>query len=204
VAVTAEPAVDRGGAEIRGLTADEVEQRRVEGRVNHVPDRTSRSYADIVRGNVFTRFNAIIASLAAVVLVVGHPFDALFAAVMVLNTIIGIFQEVRAKQTLDELRVLVAPSFRVLRDGEVHSLPAGELVVDDCVLLTAGDQVPVDAVLLEGDGLEVDESALTGEAEPVVKSTGDEVLSGSAVVAGSAAVRAVRVGDEAWIGSFEW
>ncbi|HEY3486114.1 MAG TPA: HAD-IC family P-type ATPase, partial [Ilumatobacteraceae bacterium] len=182
-----------------GLTTADVAERRAAGRVNRVPDRTSRSYGEIVRSNVFTRFNAIIAVLAAVVLVVGHPIDALFAGVMVLNVIVGIVQEVRAKQTLDGLKVLVAPSFTVRRDGAESRVAAQELVVDDCVLLASGDQVPLDAKVLEATGLEVDESPLTGEADPVAKSVDDEVLSGSTVVAGSATVVAIRVGEEAWI-----
>jgi cation-transporting ATPase E len=188
-----------GTSTLDGLTSAQVAERVAAGHVNTVPERTSRSYGEIVRSNVFTRFNAIIAALAGVVLAVGEPFDALFAGVMVLNTVIGIVQEARAKQTLDGLRVLVAPTFRVRRDGDVTDVGAGDLVLDDIVLLAAGDQVPVDAVVLAEEGLEVDESALTGEADPVAKDVDDEVRSGSAVVAGSAEVRATRVGDDAWV-----
>jgi magnesium-transporting ATPase (P-type) len=182
-----------------GLTAAEVADRHARGQSNKVPERTSRSYTDIVRANVLTRFNAIIAALAAVVLVVGHPIDAVFAFVLLFNTAIGIVQEVRAKRTLDRLRVLIAPTIAVLRDGRQTDVLPGELVLDDVVLLAVGDQVPVDGRVLESSGLEVDESALTGEADPVAKQVGDEVLSGSAVVSGSASVVAVRVGEQAWI-----
>jgi magnesium-transporting ATPase (P-type) len=181
------------------LTAVEVADRHAYGQVNTVPERTSRSYTGIVRANVLTRFNAIIAALATVVLVVGHPIDAVFAFVLVFNTAIGIVQEVRAKRTLDRLRVLIAPTIGVVRDGAPTEVLPGELVLDDVVLLAVGDQVPVDGRVLESSGLEVDESALTGEADPVPKQVGDEVLSGSAVVSGSAAVVAVRVGEQAWI-----
>ena len=183
----------------RGLTRSEVDERRAAGRVNRVPDRTSRTYGDIVRSNIFSRFNAIISVLAGVIFVVGDPIDALFALVMVLNTAIGIVQEARAKHTLDHLRVLIAPTITVIRDGAEQSVAPADLVVDDLVRLSAGDQVPVDATVVESNALEVDESALTGEADPVPKQVGDEVQSGSAVIAGSALVVAVRVGDDAWI-----
>jgi cation-transporting ATPase E len=163
------------------------------------PERSSRSYLDIVRANVLTRFNALVAGLAVVVLAAGEPFDALFAFVMVFNVVIGIVQEVRAKRTLDALRVLVAPSYRVERDGTAVQVRAEELVVGDVVLLGAGDEIPIDGRVLRSTGLEVDESALTGESEPVGKVDGDEVLSGSIAVAGSAAVVAERVGNDAWI-----
>ncbi len=182
-----------------GLTSSEVAQRRAAGRVNAVPDRTSRTYGSIVRSNVLTRFNAIITVLAGIILVVGHPIDALFALVMVLNTGIGIVQEVRAKRTLDQLKVLIAPTIMVRRDGIEQPVTPPELVIDDLIELRQGDQVPVDAVVVESRALEVDESALTGEADPVSKRVDDEVQSGSAVIAGSALVVATRVGSDAWI-----
>lgn len=182
-----------------GLTSNEVAARRESGRINRVQDRTSRTYGEIVRRNVLTRFNAIITALAVVVFVVGSPIDALFAGIMVVNIAIGVIQEVRAKRTLDRLRILIAPTVTVRRDGQDARVAADDLVLDDVVLLAAGDQVPVDAVVLESGGLEVDESALSGEADAVSKQVGDEVLSGSAVVAGSASVKAIRVGTDAWI-----
>ncbi|MEZ5265585.1 MAG: HAD-IC family P-type ATPase [Acidimicrobiales bacterium] len=162
-------------------------------------DRSSRSYAEIVRANVVTRFNAILAVLAAVVIAVGHPLDALFAGVLVLNTAVGLAQEIRAKRTLDRLRVLVAPMVVVRRDGVEHRVGPGEVIVGDLVQLRAGDQVPVDADVTEARGLELDESSLTGESDAVAKHPGDEVLSGSAVVAGGGWARAVRVGADARI-----
>ncbi|MEL6893935.1 MAG: cation-translocating P-type ATPase, partial [Actinomycetota bacterium] len=183
----------------RGLTTAEVEERRAAGKVNHIPDRTSRTYLGIVRSNVFTRFNALISALAVVILVVGELVDALFAGVMLLNTAIGIVQESRAKRTLDRLRVLIAPTIGVVRDGAEESVDPEELVVDDLVVLRSGDQVPVDAVVVVSRALEVDESALTGEADPIAKRPGDEVRSGSAVVAGSADAVATHVGSDAWI-----
>jgi len=198
----ADPTVPSGhgtAAEPAGLSETEAAARRAAGRHNVQPDRTSRSYRDIVKANVLTRFTAVIAGLAAVVLVVGEPLDAIFAFVLVCNIVIGVVQEIRAKRTLDRLRVLIAPTVVVRRDGRERPVAPGELVVDDVVVLAVGDQVPVDAVVIESAGLELDESSLTGESDPVPKAAGDEVLSGSAVVAGRAAVQAVRVGHDARI-----
>jgi cation-transporting P-type ATPase E len=182
-----------------GLTSAEVTAARERGDVNTQPTTTSRSYAQIVRANVLTRFNAIITVLAAVVLVVGSPIDAIFAGVMVANIVIGIVQEIRAKWTLDELRILVTPTVTVIRDGTPAPVTPGELVLGDVVELRSGDQVPVDGTILVASELEVDESALTGESDAIAKTVDDEVRSGSAVVAGSAVVRADAVGADAWV-----
>jgi cation-transporting ATPase E len=182
-----------------GLSAAEVEQRRASGQVNRTERRTSRSIGEIVRANIFTRFNAIITVLAGVVLVFGYPIDALFALVMVINAVIGIIQEVRAKRSLDKLTVLIAPTVLVVRDGGELEVDPGDLVVDDLVRLRPGDEVPVDGCVLESDGLEVNESALTGEADAVNKKDQDEVLAGSAVVAGSGLVTATRIGADRWV-----
>jgi cation-transporting ATPase E len=182
-----------------GLTSAEVADRVAAGQVNHRPDRSSRRYGEIVRSNVVTRFNALIGVLAAVVLVFGHPIDAIFALVMVFNTGIGVVQEIRAKQTLDRMRILVTPSVLVERDGVEVEVSTDELVLDDVLRLRTGDQVPVDGLVLEATGLEVDESALTGESDPIRRSVGDDVRSGSAVVGGGAVVRATAVGSSTWI-----
>ncbi len=171
--------------------------RRSEGRANVQPSRTTRRYRDIVKANVATRFTAIIAVLALVVLLVGDPLDAIFAFVLAFNITVGMVQEIRAKRSLDRLQVLTTPTVRVRRAGIERDIAPAEVVLDDVVLLGAGDQVPVDARVSQADGLEVDESSLTGESDPVPKLAGDEVLSGSAVVAGTAVVVAVRVGEQA-------
>ena len=181
-----------------GLTAAEVAERVRRGDVNDVPQRSSRSVADIVRANVFTRFNAILGTLLAVILVVGPIQDALFGFVLVANTGIGILQEWRAKVTLDRLAVLNAPRARVRRDGATHEIGVDGVVLDDVLELQSGDQVAVDGTVLDAAGLEVDESLLSGESEPVVKQPGDTVLSGSFVAAGSGAFRATKVGREAY------
>ena len=184
--------------EVSGLSADEVGQRLRLGLTNEVERHTARSLSSIIRANVATRFNAIISALAVVVLVFGDPIDAMFAVVMILNSSIGIVQEVRAKRSLDALQVLIVPSVNVLRDGATIALDPSDVVIDDVVLLSPGDQVPVDGQVLGSHGLEVDESSLTGESEPVPKRDGDDVLSGSAVVAGTAWTLTTSVGEDCW------
>ncbi len=189
----------RGRREPVGLTSSEVQRRRLAGQTNTIELKTSRSVADIIRANVLTRFNAIIVALLAVVLVYGDPIDAMFGLVMVFNSLIGIVQEVRAKRSLDALRVLVVPEITVYRDGQRRTVAPADLVLGDVLRLESGDQIPVDGPVIDSRGLEVDESALTGESVPVDKPTGSEVLSGSYVVAGSAVVEAGKVGPDSWV-----
>ena len=181
-----------------GLTAAEVADRVARGLVNDVPSAPTRTIGEIVRANLFTRFNLLLGSLLAVILVVGPLQDALFGLVIVANTVVGIVQEVRAKRTLDHLEVVNAPKATVIRDGRVEELAVGQVVLDDVLEAAAGDQVVVDGEVLEAGGLEVDESLLTGESEPVSRQEGDRVLSGSFVVAGAGRYRATRVGREAY------
>ena len=181
-----------------GLTQQEVAERVALGQVNDVPAVPSRTVGQIVRANVFTRFNALLGSLLVVILVVGPIQDALFGFVLIANSGVGIFQELRAKRTLDGLAVLTSPQARIVREGEVREAPVTEVVLDDVLELQPGDQIVVDGEVLEAAALEVDESLLTGESEPVVKSAGQEVLSGSFVAAGSGRFRATRVGAEAY------
>ena len=181
-----------------GLTAQEVAERVALGKVNDVPAVPSRTVGQIVRANVFTRFNALLGSLLVVILIVGPIQDALFGFVLVANAGVGIYQELRAKRTLDSLAVLTSPRARLVRDGHVREAPLTEVVLDDVLELQPGDQVVVDGEVLEALALEVDESLITGEVEPVIKEPGDEVLSGSFVAAGSGRFRATRVGAQAY------
>jgi hypothetical protein len=167
-----------------GLTSAQVAERVAAGETNDTGRRTSRPVSDIIRANVLTRFNAIVGALAAVVLVTGHPQDALFGLVIVANTGIGVIQELRAKRTLDQLSVLNVPTARVVRDAVLE--------------LRSGDQVVVDGQVLQSSGLEIDESLLSGEADPIGKGPGDEAMSGSFVVAGSGRVVATKVGGESY------
>jgi magnesium-transporting ATPase (P-type) len=189
---------ERPRTDPRGLSEVQLRERIERGETNRTEDRSSRSVGEILRANIVTRFNAILGSLAVVIALTGSLKDALFALVLVANTAIGIVQELRAKRTLDRLVVLAAPTARVVRGGVVKEIPVVAVVLDDVLELSAGDQVPVDGVVLESAALEVDESLLTGEAEPVLKGAGDAVLSGSFVVAGSSRIQATRVGEAAY------
>ncbi|WP_369271793.1 cation-translocating P-type ATPase [Streptomyces sp. R11] len=181
-----------------GLTAAEVAERVARGEVNDVPVRSSRSMTDIVRANVFTRFNAIIGVLWVIMLFVAPIQDSLFGFVILANTGIGIVQEWRAKKTLDSLAVIGEARPTVRRDGVADEVSTSEIVLDDLIEIGPGDKAVVDGVCVEADGLEIDESLLTGEADPVVKQPGDQVLSGSFVVAGGGAFQATKVGREAY------
>ncbi|MFF0586102.1 HAD-IC family P-type ATPase [Streptomyces sp. NPDC003781] len=181
-----------------GLTAAGVAERIARGQVNDVPVRSSRSLADIVRANVFTRFNAIIGLLWVIMLIVAPIQDSLFGFVILANTGIGIIQEWRAKKTLDSLAVIGEARPTVRRDGRPTEVSTSEIVLDDVIEIGPGDKAVVDGVCVEADGLEIDESLLTGEADPVVKQPGDQVMSGSFVVAGGGAFRATKVGREAY------
>ncbi|MDH3299415.1 MAG: HAD-IC family P-type ATPase [Acidimicrobiia bacterium] len=181
-----------------GLTSSEAADRQRLGLGNTVTEQTSRPISNIIRANLATRFNAIMASLATIVLLFGHWIDALFAVVAALNSAIGIVQEIRAKRSLDAVQVLVDDDIGVYREGSLVRLPPSQLVVDDVFRLEVGDQVPVDGTVLDGVGLELDESALSGESESVAKSVGDGIRSGSYVVAGAGTARAVRVGADSW------
>ena len=181
-----------------GLSSGQVAERRSRGLTNVGGERTSRSVAEILRANIFTRFNLLLGVLLAVILVWGESADALFGVVLVTNALIGIGQELRAKRTLDRLAVLSAPRVRVIRDGAPRDVAVEELVADDLVDLRAGDQLVADGVVRDSASLQADESLLTGESEPVDKRAGDRLLSGSFVVAGSGGYQATGVGAEAY------
>ncbi|MFD9535428.1 HAD-IC family P-type ATPase [Streptomyces sp. NPDC060010] len=181
-----------------GLSTAEVAERVARGEVNDVPVRSSRSTSEIVRANVFTRFNAIIGVLWVIMLIVAPIQDSLFGFVIIANTGIGIIQELRAKKTLDGLAVIGEAKPSVRRDGATGEISTSEIVLDDVIELGPGDKVVVDGIVGEADGLEIDESLLTGEADPVLKKPGDPVMSGSFVVAGGGAFTATKVGREAY------
>ncbi|MFJ9081659.1 HAD-IC family P-type ATPase [Streptomyces sp. NPDC102384] len=183
---------------VSGLTRAEVAERVARGEVNDVPVRSSRSVTEIVRANVFTRFNAIIGVLWVIMLCVAPIQDSLFGFVILANTGIGIIQEWRAKQTLDSLAVIGEARPTVRRDGVAVGVPTSEIVLGDLIEIGPGDKIVVDGSCAEADGLEIDESLLTGEADPVLKQPGDEVMSGSFVVAGGGAFTATKVGREAY------
>jgi len=177
-----------------GLTQQEAE-RKLAARPPAV-DETSRSYKSIVVANVFTIFNLILLAAGVLTLAFGEPQDALFLAILVANSAIGIAQEVRAKQTLDRLAALVAPTANVVRDGAPRRVGVDDVVEGDVVLLEAGDQLVADGTLQRSDGLALDESNLTGESDPVSRAVGDEVRSGSFAVEGAGAYLVTAVGAE--------
>jgi cation-transporting ATPase E len=181
-----------------GLSAPEVADRTRRGLVNRADEHTSRSLLEIARANVLTRFNAILGTMFVLILVFGAAQDGLFGVVLVTNALLGIVQEWRAKRTLDRLAVLSAPTAHVIRDGEVQEIAVDDVVLDDLLELHAGDQVVADGAVRSSNGLEIDESLLTGESEPIGKDTGDELLSGSIVVAGSGRFQAMRVGADSY------
>ncbi|OBA76073.1 magnesium-transporting ATPase [Mycobacterium sp. 1554424.7] len=183
---------------IAGLTDAEVAQRVAEGKTNAVPERATRSVAAIVRANVFTRINAILGVLLLIVLATGSVINGLFGLLIIANSVIGMVQEIRAKQTLDKLAIVGQAKPLVRRRSGSATLMPGEVVLDDIIELGPGDQVVVDGDVVEGEHLEVDESLLTGEADPITKARGDAVMSGSFVVTGVGAYRATRVGREAY------
>src|SRR4051794_6431491 len=181
-----------------GLSASEVADRVAKGQVNNVPEAPSRTVSETIRANLFTKFNALMGSLFAIVILCNSPKDGLFGGVIVANTLIGIIQELRAKRTLDRLTVVNAPKVNALRDGQVEQLAVNDLVLDDIVDLLPGQQIVADSSVVVATNLEVDESLLTGEADPIVKQVGDELLSGSFVVAGSGRAQVSKVGAEAY------
>ncbi len=180
-----------------GLTAAEVDARVAAGETNHTEQVTSRPLSEIVKANVFTRFNGLLGGLLVLVLLTGSYRNALFGIALVFNSLLGIAQEWHAKRKLDSLAVLHSPTAVVLRDGVPVEVPSGQVVRADIVALRAGDQVSADGTVLISDHLEIDESNLTGESDAIDKDPGDPVSSGTAVVAGGGWFRADVVGSEA-------
>ena len=181
-----------------GLSDDDVAARVAEGKTNDVPTRAARSVSEIVRGNVFTRINAILGVLLIIVLSTGSVINGAFGLLIIANSAIGIIQELRAKQTLDRLAIVGQAKPLVRRQSGTQPRLPSEVVLDDVIELGPGDQIVVDGEILEEANLEVDESLLTGEADPIPKDAGDVVMSGSFVVAGTCAYRATKVGREAY------
>src|SRR5262245_12885446 len=182
-----------------GLTSAEVAQRVARGEVNRVRRSDRAEYVDILARNVLTLFNALVVPAAVALFLLEEWRGAVAVSGMaVLTTLLGLAQEVRAKRALDKLTLLAEARARVLRDGQVRDLPAGDVVRGDHVLLAAGDSVVADGPVLEARFLEVDEALLTGESDPVPRKPGDNLLSGSFAVAGEGAYRADKVGAEAF------
>jgi len=183
---------------LNGLDENQVLERIKQGKVNNIVQKTSRTFAEIFRANVFTLFNALLSSLLIIIILVGSVNDALFGFAFIANSLIGIIQEVRAKRTLDRLSLINTPEARVIRGGRQSLVPFNEVVLDDVIELYPGDQVVVDGVVLSSESLEIDEAFLTGESIPVYKNAGDTLYSGSYSVAGTGKFRVMKVGDETY------
>jgi cation-transporting P-type ATPase E len=187
-----------GTESLRGLSSAEAEQRAAAGKSNRTTGHSERTTAQIIQANVFTRFNAILGLLLVIILTMGPAVDGLFGIILVLNTCIGVVQEVRAKRTLDKLALLTATTIPVLRDQQQKQLASARIVQGDIVGTSTGAQIVVDGPVLISNGLEIDESLLTGEAEPQAKEVGDQLRSGSFVTAGSGWFQAEKVGNESF------
>ena len=180
---------------LTGLTDEQVNERIEQGKVNADENPNTRTYKQIVRENTLTFFNFLNLVLLILVLMVGSYKNAFFVGIIIINTLIGIAQEIRAKKTIDKLAILTAKKSIVIREGKNWTVPTEDLVLDDLVCLKTGDQVPADAKVLEGS-VEVNESLLTGESDNLPKNVGDELFSGSFVTSGEACCQIIHVGKD--------
>lgn len=183
-----------------GLTEAEVEQRRTEGKTNVDDAGQTKTVKQIIIGNVCTLFNLINVVLAIAVLAVGSFKNVTFMAIIIANTAIGTFQEIRSKRTMDRLSFLSASKVKVVRGGQEEEVASEEVVQDDVMILEPGNQVQADCLLLDG-GCSVDESFITGEADAIVKEPGDTMMAGSYLVSGKCRVQAVQVGQNKYVSS---
>ncbi|MEE8737614.1 MAG: HAD-IC family P-type ATPase [Bifidobacterium sp.] len=191
-------AISMPPADERGLDEQQVRERVERGETNAMATSTSRSLAQIIRSNVFTLFNAIIAVATVMVLLAGSWKDAVFGLVIVINTGIGIVTELRSKHTLDRLAILVASRSLVRRSGHDVEIPHGDIVLGDLLWIRSGEQVPADSRIVRTWGLELDESMLTGESRTVRHHEGDTIYSGSTAVSGVALAEVRAVGESGY------
>ncbi len=178
-----------------GLTNEQVQERIAEGKINANENPNTRTYKQIIRENTLTFFNFLNLVLLVLVLFVGSYKNSMFMGIILINTVIGIIQEVRAKKTIDKLAILTESKTVVLREGKKWSISTEKLVIDDLIFLKTGDQVPADVKILEG-AVEVNESLLTGEADNLAKNSGDKLFSGSFVTSGEACCQVIHVGKD--------
>lgn len=184
-----------------GLTSQEVNERIKDGKVNYIPKAPSRTFGQIIRANLFTSFNAINFALAAIIILAGSPKNAIFVGVIIVNTLIGVAQELRAKDILEKLSVISMAHAEVIRDGNVKKIAIEDIVLDDVLYLETGMQILADAEVISCDGLEIDESMLTGESDAIAKRNNDKLMSGSFVVAGEGYAKVNKVGKETYSSS---
>ena len=190
--------LDTRGVPILGLTSDEVRERVEKGLTNHADISTQKTVGQIIKSNLLTYFNLIFLILTVLLCIVGSFRNLTFLPVIIGNTVIGIFQELRAKKTLDKMSMLNASHSIVVRDGEQKQIQSEELVKDDIIILSAGNQICADATVLSGS-VSVNESLLTGESDEIKKASGDNLMSGSFVVSGQCYAKLEKVGNESYI-----
>ena len=181
-----------------GLNNEQVLSRKKDKLVNKSKIKSSKTYLGIFISNTFTYFNLIWAIIIFAYIYVGSYNNLLFVIVIVLNTLIAIIQECKAKITVEKLSLITAPKTEVLREGEMHKISSTEIVLDDVITLNVGNQVPADCILLSGS-VEMNESLLTGESNAIKKKIGDELLAGSFVVAGTCNARVNKIGTDSYI-----
>ena len=181
-----------------GLTDDQVQERILKGQTNHTPNRNVKTYKRIFFENTVTFFNILCLAVAISLICVGAWSNCLFMAIIIINTAIGIIQEIRAKKTIEKLSLLTAPAVKVVRSGIERTITTDEVVIDDIVVLSNGKQVVADCSIVEGS-VEVNESMLTGESLPIKKKVGDTLLAGSFIVSGNCKCRVEKVGANNYI-----
>ncbi len=181
-----------------GLTDDQVQERILKGQTNHTPNRNVKTYKRIFFENTVTFFNILCLAVAISLICVGAWSNCLFMAIIIINTAIGIIQEIRAKKTIEKLSLLTAPAVKVVRSGIERTITTDEVVIDDIVVLSNGKQVVADCSIVEGS-VEVNESMLTGESLPIKKKVGDTLLAGSFIVSGNCKCRVEKVGSNNYI-----
>lgn len=190
--------LENGTYVYKGLTEAEVENQVHMGRVNQTGENIFKTNKEIIRDHTLTYFNFLNLFLGILILVSGQFKNITFMGVIIINTLIGIVQEMKVKKLVDKLAVITASKAAVIRDGEVKEIDIHEVVVKDTMVLTTGNQVCADAIVMESDGMEVNESMLTGESRPVKKNAGDRLMSGSFLTAGSGVVQVEYVGEDSY------
>lgn len=183
---------------INGLTNEEVRSLELEGLTNEIPDKSGKTALAIIRDNVFTYFNLIFLVLSVLLIMAGAFRSLTFMPVVIANSLIGIIQQLHAKNVLDKLNVMSAPEAVVIREGEEKKIPVSKLVLGDVIFLKAGSQIPADAKVISGN-ISVNESLLTGEADEVEKGEGAELMSGSFLVTGECYAKLTAVGKDSYI-----
>lgn len=186
----------------QGLSNDEVETRKTQGYVNRSDANNTKSIGKILRDNIITYFNMILLAIAAVLIGFGQYTQVTFLVIAIINTAIGIYQEIKARNTLSKLKLVTTSNVEVMRDGKKSVISTNELVLDDVYLLKNGDQIPTDSIILEGK-IEVNESLLTGESKAIKKTIGDKIYAGSFIVSGSATVKADLVGEYNYVSGIQ-